>query len=352
MRNKYALIRSLIFMFVSFGVSVGAIATPLVVNPKIKLENGFVQLCSGQGNELSCAVLDVKSSVHPALKIIGLPSTEGAPYVWLAVGREFSAVCAAGENFVDQNLCIRLQVNIGDISISRVANQGVAFSFAATTTSIPYAVLQRKSARFTKAYSSAVNILHAYSKSNWAEGAPVSVVSKIKAQSRLADAVPSPDEEECRVRDNVEASTLSSSPPKVLSCDGGGGGVDDGGGDDGGGGSSDGGADAPPYNPYPGVDQNPGPPQQVIVTAPLPVWPADPTWCSLVGLYCNAPIAADDDTVGHASYCIAQELLAHDYCVNIFAVDPNQLPGSGSDYPGRYRMCVRNFLDSRGCYNY
>lgn len=369
MQIKYALKILIFSLLVVVGVCSQAWAETGVENPVVKLADGTVKLCtSPTADGQECSALDIKSSIHPTTKIISLPSAEGAPYVWLALGSKFSSVCAAGEHFTNQNMCVRIGINMLGISISRVSSNGVAFTFSAKDHKLSIDELQKKSTRFVKSYSDAINILHAYAQGNWTANAP-GVIAQVKAKSTAANSVVAPDgEPECGERVNTD-SPLLSSPPKVLSCGDGGGGDEGGGGIGGGGGESGGGigggdvggggacSSCTGYeepNPYPDdIDPETGQPvPKVIIRAPAPVWPTDPSWCSLVGLYCSAPAAASGDDVEHAAYCVAQELAAYNYCMNIYVTDPNHLPGSGYDMIGRFRMCVRAWLDSAGCYNY
>jgi RHS repeat-associated protein len=39
-------------------------------------------------------------------------------------------------------------------------------------------------------------------------------------------------------------------------------------------------------------------------------------------------------------------------CLDIFVNNPNGLPGSGTDYAGRQRRCIRECMEEKGCYDF
>jgi RHS repeat-associated protein len=58
--------------------------------------------------------------------------------------------------------------------------------------------------------------------------------------------------------------------------------------------------------------------------------------------------SADDDP----ERCKKVLKQCHQQCLDIFAEDPENLPGCGSDHFGRFRRCVRECAQAHGCYDY
>jgi RHS repeat-associated protein len=50
--------------------------------------------------------------------------------------------------------------------------------------------------------------------------------------------------------------------------------------------------------------------------------------------------------------CKAVERGCKNGCSDVYADDRDKLPGTGSDYPSRWRLCVRNCMQAQGCYNF
>ena len=84
---------------------------------------------------------------------------------------------------------------------------------------------------------------------------------------------------------------------------------------------------------------------------PTPVWPSDPTWCNVLGVFCDNPAPPPPPPTPEECRRIYEE--GRDHCLGVMnGTIPGGLPGSGSDTLGRYRRCVREFTEGRGCFDY
>jgi len=127
-------------------------------------------------------------------------------------------------------------------------------------------------------------------------------------------------------------------------------------GDSGGGGWGDSGwGDWPggnggPRTPPDNIDPETGLPiQQVFVYPPPPKWPTDVSWCSLTGLFCAK---TTEITPPSPEACERALKICYEECTSIYVFNPEHLPGSGPDYPSRYRVCVRQCMGNHGCKDY
>ena len=141
-------------------------------------------------------------------------------------------------------------------------------------------------------------------------------------------------------------------PVVIIDGGGGGGGGNFGYGFEGWGGYGDGGSEAGDENPQPGgvddIDPSTGQPYpRVTIFPPPPRWPSVITWCSMVGLFCpKDPFAASKPSKAE---CDAARARCYTRCTDIYVANPENLPGSGTDYPSRYRKCMRECLAESGC---
>lgn len=95
------------------------------------------------------------------------------------------------------------------------------------------------------------------------------------------------------------------------------------------------------------IDPTTGQPYpQVFIYPPAPKWPKDITWCSMTGLFCSAP---GEMTPPTPEACQRALKTCRDECTSIYDNNRNNLPGSGTDYPSRYRSCLRECMTNHNC---
>lgn len=356
--GKVTLRKTILFMSFVFA-ALGAQASSSPSNPTVRLEQGITELCSDSGTATSCTPIASPVNQATITAVTPLDSWDGAPYIWISVGKKSAAICAAGEKFTIQKLCVTLKVDISTVFIAKSEEARLGVSLIAKHSTMSAQMLQRKASRFANSYAKAIEILHGYAQTNWIPGAAsandpgvkrtsIGTLLRTKFGANAPVALDDCDEDQSAVH------TLSASTAAFF-CDddpgeGDPGGGDPGGGDPGGlpGGGNDGGYGE--ANPFPTeVDPTTGEQvPKVIIYPPAPRWPVDLTWCSLVGLFCSSTPPDEPDK----AYCDQQRRNAYNHCTSIFEIDPNKLPGSGSDMPSRYRVCVREYLDGTGCHNY
>ena len=71
------------------------------------------------------------------------------------------------------------------------------------------------------------------------------------------------------------------------------------------------------------------------------------TGTSLGGLIADMCIASDDE-----NRCKAVMRGCKNGCTDIYDDDRDSLPGTGTNYQSRWRLCVRNCMQAQGCYNF
>lgn len=100
------------------------------------------------------------------------------------------------------------------------------------------------------------------------------------------------------------------------------------------------------------IDPSTGQPYpKVTIYPPPPKWPTDISWCSMVGIFCpKDPFAATTPT---REQCVAAEGRCFNKCTDIYVYNPDSLPGTGTNYHGRFKRCMRECLAGTGCeHNY
>lgn len=100
----------------------------------------------------------------------------------------------------------------------------------------------------------------------------------------------------------------------------------------------------------PAIDPETGLPiQQVFVYPPPPQWPTDLSWCSLIGIFCSSTA---EITPPSPEACQRALRTCYDECTSVYVNNKENLPGGGTDYPSRYRICVRECMTNQGCQDY
>lgn len=153
----------------------------------------------------------------------------------------------------------------------------------------------------------------------------------------------------------------------VVIIDGAGGGGGGGGGDfgygfegwgaygAGGGGGGEVGDEPPSSGGVDDINPSTGQPYpKITIYPPPPKWPVDITWCSMIGLFCpKDPFANSTTPTPTREQCVAAEGRCFNTCTDMYVMNPESLPGTGTNYHGRFKKCMRDCLAGTGCeHNY
>lgn len=103
--------------------------------------------------------------------------------------------------------------------------------------------------------------------------------------------------------------------------------------------------------PGPGGSLEPTKPPIGIPPLPPPVWPTDPNWCNVLGILCDSPPTPPPPPTPEECRKVYDDGVSE--CNRIYeGSSGGALPGTGSDMPGRWRRCVREYMNARGCFNF
>ncbi|WP_256077452.1 hypothetical protein [Massilia sp. YIM B04103] len=308
-----------------------AVASELDVK---RLNNSAVTVCNREINQ--CSTVSLPPSAGAVRQLLQGKFITHAQISWITISRKKAHVCALQKEGDSLAVCVQVATDVSKIKIetSPHISGGIRWVFTPRTADV---ATEEVGYKFIMALEKANAYFAGLSKSGGASHRSLmrlsaSSVCLPKDDGDNADtACAGDDDEDNRDDDNDRSDNDNES------------------------GEGQGGMEPPIALPLP-----PGLPPVIITRPPSPPKPQDPDIppdrltpsqpnpCSLFGIGCPIP----KDPPRPAAECQSVYRGCQQSCAKIYADNPDWLPGSGSDYASRMRVCIRDCMRSGGCENY